>query len=100
MEYGLSSETIQNIRAVLSQYKQIREVWLFGSRAKGNYHAGSDIDLAIKSEQFTTSELLKLQVDLGELELLYKIDLVLYHTIKEPALRQHIDRVGKLFYSL
>lgn len=100
MEYGLSSETIQNIRAVFSQYKQIREVWLFGSRAKGNYHAGSDIDLAIKSEQFTASELLKLQVDLGELELLYKIDLVLYHTIKEPALRQHIDRVGKLFYSL
>ena len=100
MEFGLSNETIQSIRAVFSRYKQIGEVWLFGSRAKGNYHSGSDIDLAIKSEQFTASELLELQIDLEELELLYKIDLVLYHTIKEPALRVHIDRAGKLFYPL
>lgn len=98
MEFGLSNETTQSIRAVFSRYKQIGEVWLFGSRAKGNYHSGSDIDFAIKSEQFTASELLQLQVDLEELESLYKIDLVLYHTIKEPALREHIDRVGILFY--
>lgn len=100
MEFGLSNETIQSIRAVFSRYKQIGEVWLFGSRAKGNYHSGSDIDLAIKSEQFTASELLELQIDLEKLELLYKIDLVLYHTIKEPALQEHIDRAGKLFYPL
>ena len=101
MEFGLSNETIQSIRAVFSRYKQIGEVWLFGSRAKGvNRPKSSDIDLAIKSEQFTASELLELQIDLEELELLYKIDLVLYHTIKEPALREHIDRAGKLFYPL
>lgn len=100
MEFGLSNETIQSIRAVFSQYKHIGKVWLFGSRAKGNFHSGSDIDLAIKSEQITASELLQIQVDLEELELLYKIDLVLYHTIKEPVLREHIDRVGILFYPL
>lgn len=100
MEFGLSDETVQSIRAVFSRYKQIGEVWLFGSRAKGNYHSGSDIDLAIKSEHFTASELLKLQIDLEELELLYKIDVLLYSAIKEPALRKHIDRVGILFYPL
>lgn len=100
MEFGLSNETIQSIRAVFSRYKHIGEVWMFGSRAKGNFHSGSDIDLAIKSEQITTSELLQLHVDLDELELLYKIDLVLYHAIKEPALREHIDQVGILFYPL
>lgn len=98
MAFGLSSETIESIQAIFARYKQIEEVWLFGSRAKGNYHPGSDIDLAIKSENFTLSKLLELQVQLEELELLYKIDLVLYETIKEPALQKHIDQNGKLFY--
>ncbi|WP_293671997.1 nucleotidyltransferase domain-containing protein [uncultured Parabacteroides sp.] len=100
MEYGLSDETIKSLRNVFARYKQIGQVWLFGSRAKGNYHSGSDIDLAIKSEHFPVSRLLDIQIELDKLELLYKIDLILYDAIKEPALREHIDRVGKLFYPL
>lgn len=100
MEYGLSNETIESLRNVFARYQQIGQVWLFGSRAKGNYHSGSDIDLAIKSERFPASGLLDIQIELDKLDLLYKIDLILYDAIKEPALREHIDRVGKLFYPL
>lgn len=98
MEYGLSENTIEEIRAVFRRFPQIRSVRLFGSRAMGNYHTGSDIDLAVEAEELTPTELLRIQLALDELELLYHIDLVRYETIKNPAFKEHIERVGLLFY--
>lgn len=99
MTFGLSEDTIRELRTVFARFGEIREVWLFGSRAKGNYHAGSDIDLAVKSEEMPASRLLDIQVALDDLDLLYQIDVVDYGRIKEPAFRDHIDRVGVLFYA-
>ena len=67
---------------------------LFGSRAKRNYREGSDIDVAIKGANITPKDrdhwLLKYEI----LNLPWKLDLVIYHHIKEPALIEHINRVG------
>ncbi len=46
-KYGLEVSDIDNIIAILIRNKKISEIVLFGSRAKGNYSNGSDIDLAI-----------------------------------------------------
>ncbi len=40
-----------------------------------------------------------LSVKLDDLNLPYNIDLVNYQTINEPALKEHINRVGIVFYS-
>ena len=45
--FGLSEKTIEIIKKLLSNYPQIKEVKIFGSRAKGNYKPSSDIDLAL-----------------------------------------------------
>ena len=48
--FGLSDEVIVDLRAVFRQYPNVQEVLIFGSRMKGDYRNGSDIDLAIKGD--------------------------------------------------
>lgn len=47
MEYGLTQETIRKITGIFSRHTDIEEVILYGSRAKGNYAPGSDIDMTL-----------------------------------------------------
>lgn len=72
---------------------------LYGSPAKGNYKRGSDIDLTLKGDALTYRDLLRLMDELDDLLLPYMIDLSIYDQIDNPALREHIDRVGVVFYA-
>ena len=93
MKYGLSEATLEEILTVFRENSQVYEVILFGSRAKGTFRPGSDIDLAVKGK-LTFQEFLQLLVKLDDLELIYKIDAIQYSTIKSQELLDHIDRVG------
>ena len=49
--HGLTSEHWKQIYRILEMYRdRIRKVMLFGSRARGDYHKTSDVDLAIVSD--------------------------------------------------
>lgn len=94
MPYGLSQEEIDSIIKALASEKKVTQAILFGSRAKGNFRPGSDIDIALKGENLGLSELNSLYATLDELPLIYKFDLVIFDRITEPALVEHIERVG------
>ena len=96
---GLPEAVIQKIRQVFAHYPAIDQVLLYGSRAKGNFRKGSDIDLTIKADPIDLSQLMQIENDLDELLLPYKIDLSLFAAIESPELVDHIQRVGILFYS-
>lgn len=95
--FGLQQKHIDAINACFAQYPQIEQVILYGSRAKGNYKNGSDIDLTIVGD-LDYNSLLKLENQLDDLLLPYKMDLSLKHKITNPDLLNHIERVGKVFY--
>ncbi|MBI2026836.1 MAG: nucleotidyltransferase domain-containing protein [Deltaproteobacteria bacterium] len=67
---------------------------LFGSRAKGNYREGSDIDIAITGDNVTLKDRDHWLLKYDNLNLPWKLDLVVYHLIEESALQSHIDRIG------
>ena len=94
---GLDLSVIEKIRGVFAGYPQIERVLLYGSRAKGNYRAGSDIDLTLIGEQLSMSHLMQIENELDELLLPYKIDLSLLHKIESRELIDHIERVGVVF---
>ena len=48
MKYGLKESVIQQISAILARHPQVNQAILYGSRAKGNYKHGSDIDLTLR----------------------------------------------------
>lgn len=98
MEYGLSNETIIKIQNVFAKYNQVERVILYGSRAKGNYKESSDIDLTMIGENLNLDVLQKIELDLDDLFLPYKIDLSELNKINNEDLVEHIKRVGINFY--
>lgn len=98
MKYGLSEKTIKQIQAVFSKFPQVQKAVLFGSRAKGNYKRGSDIDLTLHGKDLSLSMLYKIENSLDDLLLPYKIDLSIFDQISNPDFIDHIERVGIVFY--
>lgn len=99
MNHGLSLSTVEKIRAVLARYPQVEQAILYGSRAKGNFRHGSDIDLTLRGgADLTLRVLYRILDDLDELLLPYTIDLSIWNDIGDPDVLAHIRRVGVLFY--
>lgn len=97
-EIGLKQKHIDAINECFALYPSILQVILYGSRAKGNYRDGSDIDLTIIDDNLSRSDLLQLESKLDDLHLPYKIDLSLKRQISNSELLLHIERVGQVFY--
>jgi predicted nucleotidyltransferase len=96
--FGLKKEDIDRINNVFAMYEGIESVFIYGSRAKGNFKVGSDIDLTIIENSITFQMLLEIENKLDDLLLPYKIDISQKRKITNIDLLSHIDRVGKLFY--
>ena len=97
MNIGLSDKEIAAVKNVFSKYEHIEKAVIFGSRAKGNYSENSDIDIALfgKINLFDCGEI---GLNLEELPLPYKFDVVAYDDVKNTELKEHIDRVGLVIY--
>ena len=98
MEYGLSRKNISQIKRVFERFEEVKEAVLYGSRAKGNYKPGSDIDIALKGEELNLRLLNKIDLELDELFLPYTFDISIYDHISNKDLVAHIQRVGKILY--
>ncbi len=98
-ENGLPESVLPKIRAVFAHYPQVEKAVLYGSRAKGAYKNGSDIDLTLRGgADLTLNVLCKIANDLDDLFLPYKIDLSIFHDISDPDVMRHIERVGVMVY--
>ena len=71
---------------------------MYGSRAKGNFKNGFDIDLTIKGENLNLKIINKISFCLDDLYLPYTFDLSIFNHISSSELIDHIQRVGKVFY--
>ena len=98
MPYGLSDKITKEIISVLSSFEKIDEAILIGSRAKGNYKNGSDIDLALKGRELELNDVLKLQNLFSNLNTPYTFDILIYSQINNQDIIEHIKRVGIEFY--
>jgi predicted nucleotidyltransferase len=99
MKYGLKEATIQKICAVFAKFPQVDKAMLYGSRAKGNYKNGSDIDLTLCGDADLTLDVLyKIMHELDDLLLPYTIDLSIFSDISDPDVVEHIRRLGVTFY--
>lgn len=96
--YGLKEATINKIIAVFKIHIEVEQAILYGSRAKGNYSNGSDIDLTLLGEDLSYSLLNRIETEIDDLLLPYSVDLSLYAQIDNQDLVTHIQRVGKVFY--
>ena len=95
---GLSQTTQMQIISVFQNESKIEKAILYGSRAKSTFKNGSDIDLTLIGPRLSLTELLKIENNLDDLLLPYKIDLSLLHQVDSTQLIEHIDQFGLAFY--
>jgi len=97
--FGLSASTIDKINSVFQNHPDVDKAIIYGSRAKGNYRKGSDIDITLEGENLTITDLFKIENELDDLLLPYMIDLSIYHKLKSQGLIEHIQTYGKELYA-
>jgi predicted nucleotidyltransferase len=99
MKFGLTESTIQKISAVFTHYPQVEKAVLYGSRAKGNFKNGSDIDLTLCGGVDLTMDILyKIIAEMDDLLLPYTIDLSIFNDISDTDVIEQIQRVGIPFF--
>lgn len=99
MDCGLPPAAIARIQEVLARFPNIDKAVLYGSRAMGTYKTGSDIDLTLYGATLTMQNLAAISSELDDLLLPYTMDLSLFAMLNNADLREHIGRVGKVFYA-
>ena len=86
--------TLEDLRDFLKEFFKDKkvEVYLFGSRARGNFSEFSDVDIAIYSEKDISKELTLLREILEESNFPLKIDIV--ELRKAPYLKEVVKKEG------
>lgn len=98
MNHGLSDAVVAKINRVFMGFPAVDKVLLYGSRAKGTFKPGSDIDLTLIGDGLTLEDLGHIADELDDVLLPYEIDLSIFAQINDVDLRNHIKRVGQIFY--
>jgi len=99
MKFGLQESTIERICTVFAKYPQVEKAVLYGSRAKGSYRNGSDIDLTLfGGADLTLDALHKMMDEMDDLLLPYTMDLSIFNQISDHDVIEHIQQVGVTFY--
>jgi len=99
LSFGLKNSTLNKLCSVFQSHGNIDSVILYGSRAKGSYKLGSDIDLTIKGGLLPFFEFLQIEDQIDDLYLPYMVDLSQYRQLTNSDLIEHIDRIGVNIYT-
>jgi predicted nucleotidyltransferase len=97
-EFGLPPATLETIRQILAEVPSVKKAVIYGSRAKGTHQPGSDIDLTLSGEALDLDTLGQIATRLHESPIPYQVDLSIFEQIEHAGLRDHIERMGQLFY--
>ncbi len=98
MSHGLTDSTVAQIHELLARFPEVEQAMLYGSRAKGNYRPGSDVDLTLVGAGLTSKILGQIQGELEDGPMPYTFDLSILAQITQADLLEHIGRVGVVFY--
>ncbi|MEX0606045.1 MAG: nucleotidyltransferase domain-containing protein [Marinobacter sp.] len=96
--FGLPAHTVEHLGNAFTNHESIESVTLYGSRANGNYRYNSDIDLLLTAPEMTWAEFNRLECDIDDLLLPWKVDLALKHHVENQNLLAHVERIGIVIY--
>ena len=89
--YGIRQNLYDEMIKVFKN-TNIDKVYLFGSRARGNFKDTSDIDIAVEFLDNNKDNLIKLYTKLEELNTLYKFDIVDMSMLDNSKFKKEIEK--------
>lgn len=96
MIVNLDNKVIESIQRLGGKHA-VEKIVLFGSRARGENRATSDIDLAVYPSPESTGEG-KITSDLDDLDTLLKVDVVFITADIDCHLIENIEKEGVILY--
>ena len=99
MTDGLKDAHREAITAVIAASDRVERAVLFGSRATGTNTVSSDVDIVLFGDRLTLTDQARLATTLDEIPMAQSVDLLLYDSIHDRTLREHIRRQGVEWYA-
>ncbi|ADQ07635.1 DNA polymerase beta domain protein region [Caldicellulosiruptor hydrothermalis 108] len=96
--FGIEEEILNKIIEIFKKYKQVRKACIFGSRARGDYRRGSDVDICIWLEEESENPIYKIQDELEEVNTILLFDVVAFNSITKESLKESIIKEGVIIY--
>ena len=93
--YGINEDSFKEIISLFESIEDLKKVYIFGSRARGDYVKASDIDLAIESDKDVKLRLLS---KLEDIRCILKFDVVDLKNIGNEKLLDNIKKEGILIF--
>ncbi len=96
--FGIAPASHAKLIRLFESAPGIERVWIHGSRARGDYEAASDVDLALDAPALSEREFDLIKSRLEELALIYRVELVRLEARLDPEFRRRIERDRKVFW--
>ena len=98
MTDGLKDVHREAIITTIAANDRVERAVLFGSRATGTNTITSDVDIALYGDHLTLTDQARLAAALDEIPMAQSVDLLLYDSIQNQTLREHIRSHGVEWY--
>ena len=99
MTDGLKDVHREAIITEIAANDRVERAVLFGSRATGTNTVSSDVDIALFGDRLTLTDQARLAVALDEIPMAQSVDLLMYDSVQDRALREHIRSHGVEWYA-
>ncbi len=99
MTDGLKDAHREAIIAVIAANDRVERAVLFGSRATGTNTTTSDVDIALFGDRLTLTDQARLAAAVEEIPMAQSVDLLLYDSVRDRTLREHIQSDGIDWYA-
>ncbi len=99
MTDGLKDAHREAIIAVIAANDRVERAVLFGSRATGTNTVTSDVDIALFGDRLTWTDQARLAAAIDQIPMAQSVDLLLYHSIGDRKLREHVRDHGVEWYT-
>ncbi len=94
----MTDDELNLLYSLFARQKQIEQVILYGSRAKGTNKPFSDVDITLLGIGLNRSHLNRLMADIDESPLPYLFDISLFDKLTNPDLIEQIKQTGVILY--
>ena len=98
MNDGLKNAHREAIIEVIAANGRVERAVLFGSRATGTNSVSSDVDIALFGDRLTLTDWVRLSAVIAQIPMAQSVDLLLYASISDRTLREHIRKHGVEWY--
>jgi len=96
--FGLDADDTATIVSILSTHPEIESAVVYGSRAKGNFKSGSDIDLVLTGTHLTDQIVLDVCAELRDSNVPLMVDIFAENELNDENLKREIDTTKQVFY--